>query len=58
VLVVAQVSMSLMLLTAAFLMVRIFQHNLLEGTGFAKEHLLMTTFDPRLVQPCSDPAIL
>jgi hypothetical protein len=46
--------MSLMLLTAVFLMVRIFQHNLLEGTGFAKEHLLMTTFDPRLVQ--YDPA--
>jgi len=31
-------------------MVRGFQHSLLEGTGFAKDHLLMTTFDPRLVQ--------
>ena len=50
VLVVAQVSTSLMLLTAAFLMVRGFQHGVLEGTGFAKEHLLMTSFDPRLVQ--------
>ena len=50
VLVVAQVSTSLMLLTAAFLMVRGFQHDLLEGTGFAKDHLLMTSFDPRLVQ--------
>src|SRR5713101_625474 len=50
VLVVAQVSTSLMLLTAAFLMVRGFQHSLLEGTGFAKDHLLMTGFDPRLVQ--------
>ena len=50
VLVVAQVSMSLMLLTASFLMVRGFHHSLLEGTGFAKDHLLMTTFDPRLVQ--------
>jgi putative ABC transport system permease protein len=50
VLVVAQVSTSLMLLTASFLMVRGFQHNLLEGTGFAKDHLLMTSFDPRLVQ--------
>jgi predicted permease len=50
VLVVAQVSMSLMLLTASFLMVRGFHHSLLEGTGFAKDHLLMTSFDPRLVQ--------
>jgi macrolide transport system ATP-binding/permease protein len=48
-LVVAQVSTSLMLLTAAFLMVRGFQHNLRE-IGFAKDHLLMTSFDPRLVQ--------
>ena len=50
VLVVAQVSTSLMLLTASFLMVRGFQHSLLEGTGFAKDHLLMARFDPRLVQ--------
>jgi predicted permease len=50
VLVVAQVSVSLMLLTASFLMVRGFQHTLLDGTGFAKDHLLMTSFDPRLVQ--------
>jgi predicted permease len=50
VLVVAQVSASLMLLTASFLMVRGFQHSVLEGTGFAKEHLLMVSFDPRLVQ--------
>jgi macrolide transport system ATP-binding/permease protein len=50
VLVVAQVSTSLMLLTASFLMVRGFQHSLLEDTGFAKNHLLMTSFDPRLVQ--------
>ena len=50
VLVVAQVSMSLMLLTASFLMARSFQHSLLGGTGFAKEHLLMASFDPRLVQ--------
>jgi predicted permease len=49
-LVVTQVSMSLMLLTASFLMVRGFQHTLLEGTGFAKDHLLMTSFDPRLMQ--------
>jgi len=49
-LVVAQVSMSLMLLTGAFLMARGFEHSLLEGTGFAKDHLLMTTFDPRLIQ--------
>jgi predicted permease len=50
VLVVAQVSMSLMLLMASFLMARGFQHSLLEGTGFAKDHLLMVKFDPRLVQ--------
>ena len=50
VLVVAQVSTSLMLLTAAFLMVRGFHQSLLEGTGFTKDHLLMTSFDPRLVQ--------
>src|SRR5712664_420086 len=50
VLVVAQVSASLMLLTASFLMVRGFQHDLQEGTGFAKDHLLMASFDPRLVQ--------
>ncbi|MGH9745062.1 MAG: ADOP family duplicated permease [Candidatus Acidiferrales bacterium] len=49
-LVVVQVSMSLMLLTASFLMARGFQHNLMEGTGFAKDHLLMVSFDPRLVQ--------
>ena len=49
-LVVAQVAMSLMLLTASFLMVRGFQHTLLDGMDFAKDHLLMTTFDPRLVQ--------
>src|SRR5580658_4268802 len=50
VLVVAQVATSLMLLTASFLMVRGFQHGLLEGAGFAKDHLLMTSFDPRLMQ--------
>ena len=50
VLVVAQVSMSLMLLTASFLMVRGFHRTLVEGTVFAKDHLLMTRFDPRLVQ--------
>jgi predicted permease len=50
VLVVAQVAMSLMLLTASLLMVRGFQHTLLDGMGFAKDHLLMTTFDPRLMQ--------
>jgi predicted permease len=49
-LVVAQVSMSLMLLTASFLMARGFQHDLMEGHGFTKDHLLMTRFDPRLNQ--------
>jgi predicted permease len=50
VLVVAQVAASLMLLTASFLMVRGFEHSLNLGTSFAKDHLLMTSFDPRLVQ--------
>jgi macrolide transport system ATP-binding/permease protein len=50
VLVVAQVSASLMLLTASFLMVRGFQNTLREGTSFVKDHLLMVSFDPRLVQ--------
>jgi macrolide transport system ATP-binding/permease protein len=49
-LVVAQVSTSLMLLTAAFLMARSFEQSFLEGTGFAKDHLLMVKFDPRLEQ--------
>src|SRR4029077_17822979 len=50
VLVVAQVATSLMLLTASFLMVRGFQQTLLENTGVVKDHLLMTSFDPRLMQ--------
>jgi predicted permease len=49
-LVVAQVAMSLMLLTASFLMARGFQHDLMEGHGFTKDHLLMTRFDPRIIQ--------
>jgi predicted permease len=49
-LVVAQVATSLMLLAASFLMARSFQHTLLSGTGFVKDHLLMTSFDPRLEQ--------
>jgi predicted permease len=56
-LVVAQVSMSLMLLTASFLMFRGFQHSLHEGVEFAKEasdHLLIASFDPRLVQYDAD----
>jgi predicted permease len=50
VLVIAQVAASLMLLTASFLMYRGFKHDLLEGTDFTKDHLLMVGFDPRLVQ--------
>src|SRR5664279_5792183 len=50
VLVVAQVATSLMLLTASFLMVRGFRHNLAEGTKFEQHHLLLVRFDPRLVQ--------
>ena len=54
-LVVAQVSMSLMLLTAAFLMARGFEHDLMQNTGFRKDHLLMTSFDPRLIQYNATP---
>jgi predicted permease len=49
-LVVAQVAASLMLLSASFLMMRGFEHSLLDGTGFATDHLLMSRFDPRLAQ--------
>jgi predicted permease len=49
-LVVAQVAMSLMLLAASFLMFRGFQNSLRDGVGFAKDHLLMVRFDPRLMQ--------
>ncbi|MEP6995957.1 MAG: FtsX-like permease family protein, partial [Acidobacteriota bacterium] len=49
-LVVAQVSMSMMLLAAAFLMFRGFQHSLSDGAGFMKDNVLMVRFDPRLVQ--------
>jgi predicted permease len=50
ILVVAQVAMSLMLLTASFLMARGFQHDVMQDSNFTKDHLLMTTFDPRLIQ--------
>ncbi|HYX20661.1 MAG TPA: ADOP family duplicated permease [Thermoanaerobaculia bacterium] len=53
-LVVAQVAVSLMLLTASFLMARSFQRSMLEGTGFSRDHLLMVRFDPRLVQYDAD----
>jgi len=49
-LVVAQVSTSLMLLAAAFLMFRGFQHSILGGKGFPTDHLLMSSFDPSIVQ--------
>jgi macrolide transport system ATP-binding/permease protein len=49
-LVVAQVSMSLMLLAAAFFMTRGFQQSLDEGTEFARGRVLIARFDPRLVQ--------
>ena len=59
-LVVAQVAMSLMLLTASFLMARGFQHVVMQDSNFTKDHLLMTSFDPRLIQynAGSDAAVL
>jgi predicted permease len=44
------VSMSLLLLTASFLMMRGFHNGVAATTGFAKDHLLVSRFDPRLVQ--------
>ena len=49
-LVVAQVAMSLMLLTATFLMARSFQSGVERATGFRKDHVLMARLDPRLLQ--------
>ncbi len=49
-LVVAQVAMSLMLLTASFLMARSFQASVEQSTGFRTDHTLMTRLDPRLLQ--------
>ena len=49
-LVVAQVAMSLMMLTAAFVMVKGFKHDMLNGARIAKDHLLMTSFDLRMRQ--------
>ena len=49
-LVVAQVATSLMLLTAAFFMYRGFKSLVLGGVGFPTDHVLMTSFDPRLLQ--------
>ena len=49
-LVVAQVSMSLMLLAASLVMARSFRQGFSAGLGFPKENLLLVRFDPRLVQ--------
>jgi putative ABC transport system permease protein len=49
-LVVAQISMSMMLLAGSFLMYRGFHNNFIKGTGFPTDHLLLVRFDPRLVQ--------
>jgi predicted permease len=49
-LVVAQVAMSLMLLTAAFLMARSFRESAVGGVGFPTDRLLLARFDPRLAQ--------
>ena len=49
-LVVTQVSLSLLLLTAAFLMVRLFHIGVDAGTASVRDRVLMARFDPRLVQ--------
>jgi len=53
-LVVAQVAMSLMLLTAAFLMARSFRQSVAGGIGFPTDHLLLARFDPRLARYDAD----
>ncbi len=61
-LVVAQVSMSLMLLTASFLMFRGFHNSLQEGIGFAKERGSPADGEvrsaPGAVRRGPDPAVL
>jgi predicted permease len=49
-LVVTQVSLSLVLLTASFLMMRGFRIGIDAGTGSVRNRVLMARFDPRLVQ--------
>ena len=49
-LVVAQVSLSLVLLTASFVMVRGFHIGVDAGTASVKDQVLMARFDPRLMQ--------
>jgi predicted permease len=49
-LVVAQISISLILLASSFLMVRGFESSVRQGGDFAKDHLLLVRFDPRLLQ--------
>jgi predicted permease len=49
-LVVAQVAMSLMLLTVTFVMARSFRETALQGTPAGRERLLMVGLDPRLAQ--------
>jgi predicted permease len=48
-LVAAQVAIALVLLTVTTFMFRGFQHELGRGPGFRSSHLLMMSFDPRLV---------
>ncbi len=49
-LVIAQVALSLMLLSASFLMARSFARTVSGSLSLAHDHLLMMKFDPRLVQ--------
>jgi predicted permease len=49
-LVVVQVSLSLVLLSVSFVMMRGFRLGLDAGTGSVKDHILMARFDPRLMQ--------
>ncbi|HMD35669.1 MAG TPA: ABC transporter permease, partial [Vicinamibacterales bacterium] len=56
-LVVAQVSLSLVLLAASFLMLRGFRIGVDAGTASVRNRVLMARFDPRLVQYSADQTL-
>jgi putative ABC transport system permease protein len=53
-LVISQVALSLMLLSAATLFVRTLRHVILGNPGFRTDHLLMMSFDPSLIRYSPD----
>ncbi|MGO9258103.1 MAG: ABC transporter permease [Bryobacteraceae bacterium] len=55
-LVIAQVALSLMLLTAATMFFQAFRQTLLGSPGFRTDHLLVASFDPALVRDTPEKA--